>query len=181
MKSKIIAKRYADAFLAYSQEFIGRDKAIADLKNLKMLIFKNPEFVKFISNPQISFQEKSEVIDKIFSQNFSSELRDFLKLLLDKNRIGLVIDICDYVRLVYAHQEAVEAVLKSAYPLDLENISKLKDKMEKKIKRKLNLYLEIDPDLLGGVQIRVGNKLFDGSVKRRLVELRERLMTVQVA
>lgn len=179
MKNKIIAQRYAEAFLSYARLNFGFEKAINELKDLKILFYENPELPKFLENMEILFAEKCEVIDKVL-KDFSEETRQFLKLLLDKGRIKNIIDICDYVRLNYAHQEALDALVKTSYPLELKLIESIKKHFEQKIKRKLSLHIELDADLLGGVEVIIGNKVFDGSVKKKLDDLREKLMSVRV-
>jgi F-type H+-transporting ATPase subunit delta len=180
MKEKIIAKRYAEAFLGYARETIGQNRAIEDFKKLKAALYENPQLGQFLNNPEIAIIDKSGVINRIFKENFSEETRQFLKLLLEKDRIRYITDICDYVRVTYSHGESLEGVLKASYPLDLEVIQEIKSKLENKFQKKINLYLELDPDLLGGIQIRIGNTVIDGSVRRRLDELKKKLMLIQV-
>lgn len=179
MKDKIVIKRYAEAFLSFAKKSMGLEKAISELKDLKLIMSSHPEFLEFLCYPEISLKEKSAVVDKVLAK-LSREIREFLKLLIDKRRIEYLMEICDYVRIKYSKGEAIEAVLRSSYPLDLELLQELKIKLEKKVGRKINLFLDLDPDLLGGIQIRIGNVLIDGSVRRRLDELKEKLMTVQV-
>ena len=180
MKEKVLAKRYAEAFLGFARDTIGMDKAIEELKNLKIVLFENPQLQQFLVNPEIAVADKGKAIDGIFKDNFSQQTRQFLKLLLEKGRIKYVIDICDYVRVTYSHGEAIEGVLKTSYPLDLDLIQKIKSRFEERLQKKINLYLELDPDLLGGIQIRIGNAVIDGSVRRRIDELRRKLMLAQV-
>jgi len=179
MKEKIIAKRYAEAFLGYARETIGQDKAVEELKNLKIVLYENPQLGQFLNNPEIAIADKCGVIDRTIKDSFSEELRRFLKLLLEKERINYLNEICDYVRVAYSHGAALEGVLKTSYPLDLDLIQKIKTRLEEKLHHKINLYLELDADLLGGVQIRIGNTVIDGSVRRRLEELKRKLMLVQ--
>lgn len=179
MKEKIIAKRYAEAFLSFAKNKIGQLKAVEELKDLKIIIFENPDLREFLESMEIIYKEKCEVIDRVFNV-FSDETRQFVKLLLDHGRINNLIDICDYVRITYAHGEAMDALLKTSYPLDIELIQKIKNVLEHKLKRKLSFHIELDADLLGGIQVKVGNLLIDGSVKRRLEELKEKLMLVKV-
>jgi F-type H+-transporting ATPase subunit delta len=180
MKRKILAKRYAEAFIGYSRVTIGMEQAVEELKSLKVILRFNPDLLEFFFNPEIALVEKEQSIDNVLKDYFSNETRQFLKFLLEKERIHELVDICDYVRETYANGKAVEALLKTSYPLDLEVIEKIKEKLEVKLGKKLRLYLDLDAELLGGVQIRVGNVMIDGSVRRRLEELREKLMTVQV-
>lgn len=181
MKEKIIAKRYAEAFLGYAKQSIGRQRAIEDLKNLKIILHSNLDFKEFLFNPEITFSEKREVINKVLQASFAEETLQFLQLLIEKERISFIIEICDYVRINYSHGEAVDAVLKTSYPQDLELMQELKSRLENKLGTKLNLFLDLDPSLLGGAQIRIGNYIIDGSARRRLEELKEKLMRAQVA
>jgi F-type H+-transporting ATPase subunit delta len=181
MKSPIIVRRYADAYLSYVRMTIGKARGLEDLHNLRHVLQNNPEFGRFLVNPEFGFKEKCGVIDKVLRYGyFAFETRDFVKLLIEKNRIEYLEEICEYVRVTFEHEGATEALLKTSYPLETETIRELKDALERRLHKKLNLYIELDPDLLGGVQVRVGNTVIDGSVQRRLAELKEKLMTAEV-
>jgi len=179
MKEKIISERYAEAFLGYAKPAIGLEKAVEEFKNLKIIFFKNPDFQGFLENLKIIYSEKCAVIESVL-KDFSEETRIFIKVLLEKGRIEDIIEICDYVRTNYSHGEAQDALLKTSYLMDLELIQKIKEKLEDKFKRKIAFHIELDASLLGGIQVTVGNDVLDGSVKRRLDELKEKLMTLRV-
>lgn len=179
MTDRIIARRYADGFLSYAKETIGLEKAVSEMKDVKMVISGNPDFEKFLDNLEITNTEKCAVIDKVFA-DLSEDMRHFLKLLLEKGRIDKIILIADYVRTTYGHGEKVGAVLNTTFPLELDLVQAIKEKMEKKFKKKLNLYLSLNPDLIGGIQVVIGNTVIDGSVKKCLEDLREKLMAVKV-
>lgn len=179
MKEKVVAKRYAEAFLSYAKPAIGLEKAVEELGSLKILLRENPEFQEFFDNPKIIFDEKCRIIDATL-HDFSDESRQFLKLLIEKDRIDIIIEICDYVRVNYSRSAAFDALLKTTYPLELDLIQAIKKKLEDKFKRKLNLHLEFDANLLGGIQVRVGNSIIDSSTRRRLDELRAKLLMVKV-
>lgn len=166
--------------MAYSKETACFERTIEELKNLKAVIRDNSEFKEFLFNPEIAYHAKSRIIEEALAKYFLKETRDFLKLLIEKGRIEYLPEICDYVRTTYSHGRAVEALLTSSYPLDLELLRQVKTKLEEKLKVKLNLYLNLNPDLLGGIRVRVGNIIIDGSVRRRLEELKKRLTATQV-
>ncbi len=179
MKVKILAKRYGEAFLEYARPALGMDKIIDEFKSLKVILYENPQLKELFLNPEISFIDKCEVLDRVFKGNFSEQMRQFLKLLLEHGRIKYLVDICDYIRVTYSHGEALEAVLKTSYPMDLETVREIKAKLENRFRRKINFYQELDGDLLGGVQVRIGNTIIDGSLRRRIDELRKQLLLVQ--
>lgn len=178
--SEIVAKRYAEGFLSYAKETIGLERAIADLKNIKIIFRANPEFEKLLETLEVTYTEKCAIIDRVFEKGFAEETKHFLKLLVEKGRIGNIIDIADYVRTTYGHGEKVDGMLSSVFPLELESLEAIKQKVETKLRKELNLYLNLDPDLIGGVCVAVGSFVFDGSVRRRLGELKEKLMTIRV-
>lgn len=179
MKNKIIAKRYADAFLSHAKSTIGMERAVEELKDLKIVFFENQDFQKFLENPEILYKEKCEAVDLVLKE-FSEETRNFLKLLLEKERIKNIIGICDYARINFSKGEAIDALLKTSYPLDLDLIEKIKQRLEAKFKKRLNLHIELDADLLGGVQVTVGNTQIDASVRRRLDDLKKKLIAIRI-
>ena len=181
MISQIVVKRYAEAFIGFARETIGLDKALEELKSLRGNVMRdNPEFLDFLENKEMTFAEKCDLIDKVLDDNFSQETKYFIRMLIDKGRISILNDVIEYIRVNYSYGEQLEVLLKTSTPLDLPLIKKIQDKLSAKLHRKLKFYIDLDGDLLGGVQVRVGNKLIDGSVRKRLDELREKLLTVRV-
>lgn len=175
MKEALVAKRYADAFMSWTKNTIGREAAIQDVKNLGRVIFDNPEFFDFLVNPGFTASEKETLVSRSLGSGFSGEMIVFLKLLIAKRRADILPWVIDYVRERYAHGEAVTAVLKSSYPLDLDIMAEIKTKLEGKLHKKLAMYTELDPDLKGGVQIMIGNTLIDGSIRHRLSDIKDKL------
>ena len=181
MRETVLAKRYAEAFLSHAKDAgLGQGIAVRELAELKILLYQNADLYDFLRNEEFLYTEKCGMIDKALA-HLSGETREFLKLLLDKGRIKSLIDICDYVRVNYSHPGSLDALLKTSYPLDLDLIAKVKDKMEAKLGKKLRLHIELDAALLGGIQLTVGNKVFDGSIRKRLYDLRQKLMTLRIA
>lgn len=176
----IIQRMYAEGFLEYAGQTIGFAKGLDEILAVKAVFRDNPELKSFLENPAMMNREKSEMVDKVFEEGFSRETRDFLKLLLKKDRIDIFSDIAEYARVKYLHGKEVDAVISASYPLDLDILESLKAVLESKLKKKLHLYSDLDTDLLGGVRVTVDNFVLDGSVKKRLEDMREKLMTVRV-
>jgi F-type H+-transporting ATPase subunit delta len=180
MKERIAAKRYADAFVAYAEKTLGLPQIVSDFRNLDQVIFGNPEVESFLKGPEMEFKEKHDFIDTVFREGFSEEIRDFLKLLVDKYRFFLIRNIVDYIHERYGHGEAIKALVRTCRPLPKELVALIQEKIEKKFKRKFAMHLELDPGLVGGAQIVIGNTIMDGSLRKRLNELKEKLETVRV-
>ncbi len=175
MKLKLIARRYSEAFVSFARDNIGIEKAVKETKALKTILQRSPELGQILTSPEITVKEKFEFLDTTLKNYFSEEIILFLKLLIEKQRISLLIDMLDYIRVNYAHGEAVEAILKSAYPLDLGVIREIKRKLEARYDKKIHFYFELDPDILGGVQVTLGNTVIDGSLRKRIDDLREKI------
>ncbi len=179
IKDKVVVSRYAESFVKYAREKIGMDQILHDIKLVKDIMRDNPEFKELLERPEIGFFDKSRIIDEVLPEA-SHQIRDFLKLLIDKVRIEYFVDIAEYLRLKYAHAGETEVVLKTTFPVDLPLVEKIKKALEKKINGKVKLYIDLDSSLLGGVQVVIGNKIIDGSVNKRLEQLRAQLLSVSL-
>jgi len=180
MRERLVVERYAEAFMEFAGESIGLKQAVLDFKNLKSLMRDNPGFQEVLASLDVSYSEKCDFIDKVLDADFSNEFKQFLKLLLEKNRLDRIVDIADYVRVAYSHLGETEAILRTSFPLDLSLIRKIKEKLEQKFNRAFRFYIDLDGRLLGGVQVIIGNTIIDGTVRRRLEELKEQLLTLRV-
>ena len=181
IKDEIIVKRYADAFMGFLEENVGIEKGLRDFKDLKDAVIRNnPEFMHFLLSQEITYTEKCGFIDEVVKDGFSEELREFLKLLIRKDRINKLADIMEYIRTAYSYIGEEDVLLKTSFPLDIELIKTIEEKLQKKSAKKLKFYIDLDGELLGGVQVIVRNTVIDGSVRRRLDELKEKLMAIRV-
>ena len=181
IRLEIVSKRYADAFLAYAKESIGFEKGLDELQRAKRIMRDNQDLKDFLENVEMTNTEKNEVIDAVFKDDFSEELRHLLKLLIEKRRINLFVDIAEYARIHYAHGVEVDALLSTSYPLATETIQRIKEALEKKMNKKLHMYIRLDADLVGGVSAKIGNIIIDGSVKKRLEDMKQKLTLLKVA
>jgi F-type H+-transporting ATPase subunit delta len=179
MKEVILAKRYAEAFLSFAKPTIGFERAVEEIVALKLLLCEVPSFKLFIESRWIPYGAKCQALDAAL-KDFSQETRQFLKLLLNKGRITELLQVVDYVRNTYEGGEAINALLSTSYLLDEDLVEKIKTKLETKFKKKLRLFIKLDPDLLGGVKVSLDHKLLDGSVASRLEALKTKLKTVKV-
>lgn len=181
MKTKIITKRYAEAYVESNLKLQGLEKISGEFKALKRCLYDSPDIMSFFSNPEITYSEKVAFIDKVFGIDFSVEFCDFLKYLITKKRIDMLPEIAEYIRVNFSHGEALEAVLKTTLPLEVKDVEDIKKKLEKKFERKINLYIDLDPSLLGGIKVVIKNTIIiDGSVRKRLEDLRSKLEMVRV-
>jgi F-type H+-transporting ATPase subunit delta len=181
IKEIILSKRYGEAFLGYAGKSMSLEEAAEELRKLKLFIHGYDEFMPFLGNRQIAVQDKSALMDKVLSGSFRAETVLFLKFLVERGRVEYLDGICDYVRVRHSSEETVDVLLKTTYPLEGDLIQVIRDKVARTFGGKLNFFTKYDPGLLGGVQLIIGNKILDGSVKRRIEDLKERLLKVRVS
>lgn len=176
MQKKILIRHYADAFMRYAGHTIGMARISEEIWNLKSIIERNPEFQNFLMSHRITLREKFECLDHVLGRDFAEEILHFIKFLLTKGRFEMLKDIFDRIRTAYVFGEQVEVLIKTAFPLDHEEIISIQRRLEEKARKRFKYYIEWDPNLLGGVQIMIGNRVLDASVKRRLEDLRKEMM-----
>ncbi|MDD3345142.1 MAG: ATP synthase F1 subunit delta [Candidatus Omnitrophica bacterium] len=175
IRNRVVVSRYAEAFMGLAKTTCGVDKALQDLAAVKNVIRENSGFGELMDNPEISHSEKCAVIDAVIRDGLSEDIRNFLKLLLEKKRFGIFLDVAEYLRAKYAHHGQLDVLIKTAFPLDLELIERIEKALRKKFQQELRFYIDLDGSLLGGVQVVIGNTIIDGSVLKRLTDLGEKL------
>ncbi|MCX5704084.1 MAG: ATP synthase F1 subunit delta [Candidatus Omnitrophica bacterium] len=180
IKNRALASRYARAFIEYCSGSIGIEEAFSDLKKAKQLLDGNRELTEALENPEIAYSDKYGIVDKVFADDFSAEIRYFLKTLIENGRFSYLSDIAEFARIKYAYGGMEEALIRTSYSLELELIKKIQDAIENKFGRKFKFYIELDSRLLGGVQIIIGNTVIDGSVRKRLNDLKQSMRNAQV-
>lgn len=180
MRDRVIVERYAEGYMAFARQTMNDVKIIEEMANFRGLLRENPDFEYFLKASEVTIHEKQEVFLKVLGADYSAEFLNFLRLLLEKGRIKKIADIAEYIRSVYAHAQETDALLRTTYPMDLDLLKTVKERLEMAMKKKFNLYLELDPDLLGGVQLVVGNTIIDGSTRKRLSEIKQKLLNINV-
>ena len=181
MRDKAAARRYAEGFLDFAKETIGLEKGFNELALTVQTIAANPELKKLLASAEISEPQKYEVVDNVFAKDISEQTREFFKLLIHKKRVEEIYDIADHAKALFWQARGIEKVLiTSATKLNKETIGIIKDKLEKKSGKRLELEAHIDPGLIGGIRAQIGNLVIDGSVKRKLAQLKEYLTEIEV-
>jgi len=131
----------------------------------------------WLEEPSLDVQKKSAGLLKVLGQEFEdSSIQNFLNLLIEKKRIALVPEILFVFRSLKAEFERkVPALVKSAYPLSETDIERVAGVLEKKFNRTVEILLEVDEALLGGLLIESGDFVLDHSIRGRIERLSEAL------
>lgn len=168
-----ISNEYAEALFALAAETDERADVAASLELVSRTMKENPEYIDFLASPDIPVSERIAAIDAAFGGSVPEHVVSFLCLLCERGRIRTLGDcIADYKKLSDAAAGMSEAKVVSAVELSTDEKTALRKKLEKLCGHTVELKCSVDPSLLGGVTVTVDGKVIDGSVKRKLHELK---------
>lgn len=168
-----LALRYVKALFELAQEKGVVENISADLQVLDETIAGSPELGTFLNNPSVDRSAKKGAVCKLFP-DASSYTVNFMRIVIDKNRTEIFTVVYRlFQELVNKAHGVVTGTIHSAVPLDKETFAKVREQLEIQFKRKLVLRTEIDPEIIGGLRIQVGNTVIDNSLKGRLNNLKK--------
>jgi len=178
MKQKVVAERYAEALFDLAREQRQEGKFEGILKDIVELSNSHPEFKQILQHPVIRKEDKKQMLTALFQSSVPKELFSFLCLLVDKNRENYLAEIgLEYKRLLDVHNQVVLTEVTTAVPLDKDNQNLLKTKLESYLGQKVEMSCQTDSSLLGGVNVKIGDRLIDGSVRTQLNRLTQTLVS----
>ncbi len=177
MTGSKISKRYAKALLSLGQEDGNYGEYGDNLREFAGFCRDNPEFSKVIANPVFSVEERKKVLNAALEKStFKDLVKNFLRLLLDKNRIGGIADVSDdYTRLTDEISNIIRADIVTARPLKSKVVQKLDGVLSKITSKTVKTKVEEDESLIGGLVVKIGDLVLDGSVRAQLEGLKESL------
>ncbi|UCF82885.1 MAG: ATP synthase F1 subunit delta [Desulfobacteraceae bacterium] len=172
-----ISRRYAKALLSLGQEDGHYEEYGKNLNEFASFCSINSEFFQVVSNQIFSVEDRKRVLESALGKStFSDVVKNFLRLLLDKNRIGVIKEITDYYsRLTDELSNIIRADIITARPLKTEALKRLKKALKGLTSKDVRTEVKEDKSLIGGLIAKIGDLVLDGSVKAQLEGLRESL------
>jgi ATP synthase F1 delta subunit len=170
-----IARVYAKALFETAREKGKLDEIRDQLGQFAAALDENRELALFFFSPYFSSAEKRDGIKQAVS-GAEPELVDFLELLAEKHRMPVIFRIRrEFDRLWAQENRQLDVSLTSAVELDPKVAKRVGDEISKQTDRKVELESNVDPDILGGLVLRVGNMVLDTSIRTRLERLRREI------
>ena len=165
-----IARPYAEALFKAAGH--GAAGAVAWLDELAA-VAADPQLRQFADNPKATAEQVFAVITGVLKSPLDTAGQNFLRTVIDNGRLAALPEIAAQFRaLRNAQQGAFDATVFSAYPIDAAALADLSVVLENRFARKLNLQVELQPELIGGIRVVVGDEVFDTSVKARLQQMK---------
>jgi F-type H+-transporting ATPase subunit delta len=168
-----IARVYGDALFEVAKEEEKLDELRDQLGQFADAVRENHDLQVFLFSPYFSSAEKREGISKAVS-GADAELVNFLELLAEKHRMPAIFRIRERFDDLWAEENRrLDVRLTSAIELDKSVVNRVGKEIERQTDRKIDLTSEVDPEVLGGVVLRVGNMVLDASIRTKLERLRK--------
>lgn len=173
MKSNI-SLEYAEALFTLGLEEKKDKEQLDELLLIRQVIKDNEEYIQLLLSPNLPRDEKIGLIDSAFSCRVSDYVLSFLKLLCEKGRIELLEECIDnYEKLYNQINSVIKARVVSAVSLTDEEKNKIIEKLQQKTKHKVELMCTVDPSILGGIVIHTDDAVIDGSLRRKMHDVKE--------
>lgn len=176
-----VAKRYARALFEAASEKKTIDATEKELAEVVKAINENEGFKKLLSHPKISAQEKKQMLETLFAREISASTGNFLNIVIERGREGQLNEILDnFIEMANEVRGIADATVITAKQLSETEANKLADAFGRQLNKKLRVKTEVNPAIIGGVIVRIGDTLYDGSISGKLSRLTQQIKQAQV-
>lgn len=170
----MIAQNYADALFSIGKEEHKLDAFREQLKTVEDSLQKEPQFAHLLTHPKMGKEQKKEMLTSVYEKTVDTTVLNFMKLLVDKSRFSHIREICQAFYSLYHEEYQIEvAYVSTAVPLQEEDIAQLKQVLEHKIKKKTELVITVNKEMMAGIRVKIGDQVMDNSASARLANLKE--------
>ena len=171
-----VARPYAEALFRVAQN--GDMAAWSGIVSELAQIGANPDVQAFAGNPTVTHAQLADTIASLIKSPLNAEAKNFIAMLAENGRIALLPEIAaQFIVLKNAQAGAADALVYSAFEIPADQLNSLVATLEKKFGRKLNPTVEVDPSLIGGVRVVVGDEVLDTSVRAKLQQMHTALVS----
>ena len=181
MQGEIVARSYASALFELAEAKGSAEAYGQALDQVGALLDQEPSFGQFLETPRIDARDKKRVLRETFEGRIPDHVLNFLLLVVDKRRQRLLkVMAREYRDLVDQRMDRAHVEVTVARPADAATMSDMKSRLSKALGKDVVPHVRVDPSLVGGIVVRSGDVVYDGSVRRRLQGLRRRLLSTSV-
>ncbi len=167
---------YANALFEMAQAESVSSRVEEELYRLRELLKKNPDLLEFLKDPTIQHEGKRKALGELFQGRVHPLVLNMLIILSDQDRAGRVLHIIEeFSGRVASETEKISGEVSTVVPIDNETLQRLAAELSRITGKSVQLFQKTDPSILGGAIIKVGEQVIDGSLRRRLTQIKERL------
>ncbi|MGN0307787.1 MAG: ATP synthase F1 subunit delta [Lachnospiraceae bacterium] len=180
--AKLISKTYGDALFELAVEESAADAVLEEITGIRQVLCDNPEYLRFLTNPRIPAEEKVRTTEEIFTGRISKGLVGFFCLIIMKGRSTSLFEILDYfIDRMKEYKGIGVAYVTTPQTLKIDKKERIREKLLSTTSfQEMEMHYEVNPELLGGMQIRIGDRVIDSSIQTKLNRLQKELLNLQV-
>ena len=172
-----VAERYGEALFELAKESGELVRWGQQARCLAAIVEENPQLLDFFNAVKISAEEKKQMVNTLFAGRIDVMFIHFLDLLIDKKRTKHAVEILrQFISLENAERGVAEGIVYSARKLAKEDVERIEQAMAKRQGQNLELTNRVDPRLISGIKVVIGNEVIDGSMKSKIESLKSELL-----
>ena len=177
-----VASRYAKSILELAIEQKSLEAVLSDMKAFANVVANSKELVLLLTSPIINGDKKLSVIKSVFEKQFTPITIKFFEIIIRKKREKYLAAIADgFIEQYMVLNNMANATVKSAVQLSDDVLNEIKGHIESQTGKKINLKATVSPDLIGGVVVQVGDKLFNTNISGKLSKLKQELLNSYIS
>ncbi|MBR4760913.1 MAG: ATP synthase F1 subunit delta [Lachnospiraceae bacterium] len=181
--AKLISKTYGEALFELAIEENRMDEFLEEAQLALRVIRENPEFSAMMNHPRIDQDEKVRVVENVFGASLSREITGLLRIIVQKDRYKETEEILSwFIDQVKQEKGIGQAHVTSALPLSDAQKKQIEEKLLATTSYKqMEMEYETDESLIGGLRIRIGDRVVDSSISNKLSDLKRELLKIQIS
>ncbi len=176
-----VARVYAGALLEIGKEQNILDQVAEELKFIIDLLKEDADFLHYMKAPGFTKESKKSLIDKVFKNQLSDIIINFFSVLIDNDRHSIIEEVYESLsQLLDVEKNRLRVKVISSTKLEESVLSKVQSALQDKFKKQIILEEKVDQSIIGGIIIRIGDLIIDGSISKDLKNIREKLLLSKV-
>lgn len=180
--AELITKRYATALFDIATETNKAAQFEQEASMIYDILVKEQEFLQILNHPNVLQDEKIKLVENVFEGRVSEEFVGLLVLTVRKSRQDLILEILNkFLDMIKEANGMLKATVTSAVSLNDGQLAQIKSNIEKDTNKQIELTAIVDQSIIGGLIIRVGDKVIDGSVAGQMQALKSKLNDLRLA
>lgn len=181
--AKLVSSTYGEALFELAQEKNTVSAMLEEVSGLQMVLKENKGLSVLMNNPKVSKEERESIVKEVFGGRICNDLLNFLILLVQKGRYAYVEEILAYFT---DRVKEAEGIGTAYVTTAVELTPAKKDEVHKKLLattsyREIEIIYQVDPSLIGGMTVRINDRVIDSSIKTKLEKMERSLLTIQLA
>jgi len=181
VRDETVARNYAETLFELARRHDALEAYGGAMETVASLLEENPKMRLFLETPRISDEAKKEVVQRAFGEALPKHVVNFVLVTIDKRRQKLIRSIArEYHALLDEHLGREHVQVTVARPVDDATRQLITEKLSATLGKKAIPHIRVQPEILGGIVVRTGDTIYDGSVRRRMEAMRRQLLQAEM-